>query len=249
MKLLFGSAQDIGKRKEQQDDFYVSDPCRTDGSNPGLLVVCDGIGGLPCGKEAAQITCDAVKNSIMSEKRISDIHGALLKSLRDANRALLDFIVSKGKVMECGCTLVAAALQDDMLFWISAGDSHIYHISGKSITQLNEDHTYGKVLDAAVARGDIDKSIADKHSKRDALTSFVSFWEVTKVSSGKMRILPGDSVLLCSDGLYRELSEEEIIDAYDPDPMKWAGRLIEEALLKNDPYQDNVTVVIASVIE
>lgn len=166
MKLLFGSAQDIGKRKEQQDDFYVSDPCRTDGSNPGLLVVCDGIGGLPCGKEAAQITCDAVKNSIMSEKRISDIHGALLKSLRDANRALLDFIVSKGKVMECGCTLVAAALQDDMLFWISAGDSHIYHISGKSITQLNEDHTYGKVLDAAVARGDIDKSIADKHSKK-----------------------------------------------------------------------------------
>ena len=72
---------------------------------------------------------------------------------------------------------------------------------------------------------------------------------MTKVSSGKMRILPGDSVLLCSDGLYRELSEDEMIDAYYPDPMKWAGRLIEKTLLKNDPYQDNVTVVIASALE
>ena len=45
------------------------------------------------------------------------------------------------------------------------------------------------------------------------------------------------------------LSPDEMIDAYYPDPMKWAGRLIEKTLLKNDPYQDNVTVVIASALE
>ena len=246
MKILFGFAQDIGKRKEQQDAFCISEPDHTGKSNLALMAVCDGIGGLPFGKEAAQMTCDSLKKSIMKGKRIQDPHSWLLQAIRDANEELRDFIRSNRTVTECGTTLAAAVIRDDKLCWASAGDSHIYLLSDTGIEQLNEDHTYAKVLDAAAARGKIDKSAALRHPKREALTSHIGVWKLTDISSGKKRVYPGHSVLICSDGLYRSLSEKEIVDARSPDPMAWADRLIEETLLKDRPYQDNVTAVIAT---
>ena len=64
MKILLGGAQDIGKREDQQDSFYISDSASAHAKATGLnlLVVCDGIGGASFGKEAANIACDTFKN-------------------------------------------------------------------------------------------------------------------------------------------------------------------------------------------
>jgi serine/threonine protein phosphatase PrpC len=75
MKILLGGAQDIGKRKEQQDAFYISTPTfgHTAQAGGDLLVVCDGIGGACFGKEAAQIACEALKVSLMKSEG-ADLH-------------------------------------------------------------------------------------------------------------------------------------------------------------------------------
>jgi len=251
MKILLGGAQDIGKRKEQQDAFYISLPAfnHTEQTDRNLLVVCDGIGGASFGKEAAQIACEALKSFLMTEDEIYNVPEALLEAARYANNEVVGFMIRKRVRTVGGTTLVAAVIKNDMLYWISVGDSHIYIFSDAGLEQLNDDHLYANALDAAVKEGKIDKDFADKHPQRDSISSFIGIWELKEISSGKTRLLPGTSVVLCTDGLYKTLNEDEIIKTYDPDPQKWANVLIKTTLEKDVPYQDNVTVAIATAKE
>lgn len=250
MKILLGGTQDIGKRKEQQDSFFISAPGfgRTEQTDWSLLVVCDGIGGASFGKEAAQLACETFKGFLMTEEEIFDVPEALLQAARYANNEVVSFMIRKGVRTVGGTTLVAAVIKNDMIYWISVGDSHIYLLSDKRLEQLNEDHLYAKTLDAAVERGDIEKTVAENHPRRDSITSFIGIWELKEISTGKTRLLPGTSLILCTDGLYKTLSEDEIIDAYGSDPQKWAESLILNIHQKDRKYQDNVTVTIATVV-
>ncbi len=250
MIILLGGAQDIGKRDEQQDAFYISTPAfgHTAQADRDLLVVCDGIGGASFGKEAAQLACEALKSFLMTEDDIYDVPEAMLQAVRYGNNEVVSFMVRKGVRTVGGTTLIAALIKNDMLYWISVGDSHIYLLSDTGLKQLNEDHLYANALDAAVKEGKIDKAFADKHPRRDSISSFIGIRELKEISSGKTRLSPGTSVILCTDGLYKTLSEDEIIDAYDSDPQKWAESLILKTLQKDRKYQDNVTVTIATVI-
>ena len=251
MKILLGGAQDIGKRKEQQDAFYISTPVsgHKKQADRNLLVVCDGIGGASFGKEAAQIACEALKGFLITEDEIYDVPEALLQAARYANNEVVGFMIRRGVRTVGGTTLIAALIKNDMLYWISVGDSHIYLFSDAGLKQLNEDHLYANALDVAVKEGKIDKAFADKHPRRDSISSFIGIWELKEISSGKTRLLPGASVVLCTDGLYKTLNEDEIIDAYDPDPQKWANVLIKATLEKDVAYQDNVTIAIATAKE
>ena len=251
MKILLVGTQDIGKRKEQQDAFYISTPVpgHKKQADRNLLVVCDGIGGASFGKEAAQVACEALKGFLITEDEIYDVPEALLQAARYANNEVVGFMIRRGVRTVGGTTLIAALIKNDMLYWISVGDSHIYLFSDAGLEQINEDHLYGNVLDAAVAEGKIDKAFADKHFRRDSISSFIGIWELKEISSGKTSLSPGTSVLLCTDGLYKTLNENEIIDAYDPDPQKWANELIKATLEKDVAYQDNVTIAIATAKE
>ena len=250
MKILLGGAQDIGKRDNQQDVFYISTPVfgHTEQVGRDLLVVCDGIGGASFGKEAAQIACEALKSLLMTEDEIYDVPEALLQAARYANNEVVGFMIRRRVRTVGGTTLIAALIKNDMLYWISVGDSHIYLLSDTGLKQLNEDHLYAHALDAAVKEGKIDKAFADKHPRRDSISSFIGIRELKEISSGKTRLSPGTSVILCTDGLYKTLSEDEIAKVHDHNPQKWAESLILKTLQKDRKYQDNVTVTIATVI-
>ena len=251
MEILLGGDQDIGKRNDQQDAFYISTPAfgHTEQTDWNLLVVCDGIGGASFGKEAAQITCETFKSSFMTKDKICDVQEALFQATRYSNTEVIAFMRRKGFRTVGGSTLIAAVIKNDMIYWISVGDSHIYLLSDTGLKQLNEDHLYANALDTAVKEGKIDKAFADKHPRRDSISSFIGIWELKEISSGKTRLVPGTSVVLCTDGLYKTLNENEIIDAYDPDPQKWSNELIKATLEKDVAYQDNVTIAIATAKE
>ena len=245
MKIRMGSAQDIGKRNEQQDCFDLSFIDREMGS--ALLVVCDGMGGLPFGKETASIACESFVRSYTDKKTEFKPSEALLLAARGANDSVCGFINSKGLMVEAGSTLVAAAFENDVLYWVSIGDSHIYSLCGSSLEQLNEDHIYAKILDAAVKNGILDRKIAETHYHRDALTSYIGIDNLKDISSGSLSLSPETSILVSTDGLYKILSDTEIISAHDKDPQKWADRLLQEVLNKNNPHQDNVTILTACI--
>jgi len=118
MKILLGGTQDIGKRKEQQDSFFISAPGfgRTEQTYWSLLVVCDGIGGASFGKEAAQLACETFKGFLMTEEEIFDVPEALLQAVRYANNEVVSFMIRKGVRTVGGTTLIAALIKNDMIY-------------------------------------------------------------------------------------------------------------------------------------
>lgn len=249
---LYGMAQNVGKRGEQQDffGFYPHYPQQEDDfafiRHGGVLgILCDGMGGLRNGREAAVCAVNAFQNAYGDKRSNESIPDALLRSVHHCNQEVLSLARSLGQEENCGTTLVAAVMHAHSLHWISVGDSHIYLCHNGQPRLLNKEHVYANELEIAVQCGLLTAEDAAAHPAREALTSFIGITELEEVSRGSEKIIvPGSSVMLCSDGLSKVLTLEEIHKAFVPDPQEWAQRMVCAVLDKKNPYQDNVTVIV-----
>jgi protein phosphatase len=245
MKPFYGFCQNIGTREEQQDSFGFSDLENSEfiGHGGRLSIVCDGMGGLQNGQEASQRAVLAFREAYMAKEPEESIPDALNRAAHYANEQVLTMARRFGQEENCGSTLVAAVLRNNFLCWISVGDSHIYLCRGRELLLLNREHIYANKLDAAVRRGQISEEDALAHPEREALTSYIGIPELTETDSGSLDgVPPGAGVMLCSDGLFRVLSDREMSDVFDPDPQQWAENLVRAALAKGRAHQDNITV-------
>jgi len=251
MKIRPGNHQHIGTRKEQQDAFAFSD--LSDAAfvrHAGMLaLLADGMGGLKEGGEASRLAIRAFLESYARKTPEETIDEALDRSLREANDAVHTFAAARDLVGNCGTTLVAAVVHKSGVYWTSAGDSRLYMTDGQSLTPLTEDHIYARKLEKAVEKGILDEKDALSHPEREALTSYIGDEEIAIVGKGSLAGSPeglpgkGFMLLLCTDGLYKTLSEEKMLEVYSPDPGKWARTLVDTAVSENIPSQDNITVL------
>lgn len=254
---LYGMAQHMGMRKEQQDffGFYPPDPNQEDACafirHGGFLgILCDGMGGLQNGREASVCAVNAFRNAYGNKKDNESIPDALLRSLYYCNQEVLSLARSLGQEGNCGSTLVAAVMHAHSLYWISVGDSHIYLCHNGQPRLLNEEHVYANRLNVAVQRGFLTAEEAASHPEREALTSFIGISELKEISQGaEENIVPGLSVMLCSDGLSKVLTPEEMHRVFAPDPQDWTQRMVEAVLDKKNLYQDNVTIAVISRLD
>ncbi len=254
MKYKVGNAQHIGRREEQEDFFAFTDPDRQSFISHGgfLGFVADGMGGMAFGNEASQM---AVKNFLRSYDAKSpgeSIPDALNRALKQANMALGALIREKG--MEpgaVGTTLSAVVLHNLDLYWISVGDSRIYLFRNGKLIQLNECHTVANELDRDAANGVISRDEALEAPDRDALSSFLGMEELSEIDFSRTpyQLQPDDRVIVCSDGLYNELSDGEIAAEINNNLQASCVHLVEKALSKKDPHQDNVTVIAMGIAE
>jgi len=246
--ILEGICWAVGTREEQQDFFGFSDPNDADFIKHGgrLSIVCDGMGGLENGQEASHCAVETFLEAYRKKSPNESIPDALYRSVNFANKRVLEMAESFGQVENCGSTLVAAVVHNDSLYWISVGDSHVYLCRNKELCLLNEEHVYANKLQAAVKRGLLYQEEADFHPDREALTSYIGIPELNEISSGteEREIIDGAGVMLCSDGLSKVLSMEEMSAVFDIDPNQWAINLVEATLSKKRTHQDNVTVTI-----
>jgi protein phosphatase len=249
MDNFYGQKRAIGTRKEQQDSYGflglgdVDDEFIKHGGR--LSIVCDGMGGLQNGREASECAVKAFREAYKAKTARESVPDALDRAVRYANDQVLAIAERFGQVGNCGSTLVAAVLRDNFLYWISVGDSHIYFCRDEKVYLLNKEHIYAHKLDAGVLRGMISEEDARAHPDRDALTSYIGIPQLVEIDSGSLeRLSPGEGVMLCSDGLCKVLSDEEMSDAFDPDPQRWADNLVEATLGKRRQHQDNITVTI-----
>jgi protein phosphatase len=253
--ILPGNAQDQGKRREQQDAFTISDPEHAVFlAHAGLLaVVADGMGGMKCGGDASLLAADTMLEAYAVKRPEEPVEEALLRSLHRANRAVLEMACRNGVAGDSGTTLVAAAVLGNRLWWISAGDSRLYLARKGELLRLTEDHVYATELDRSVLLGRISPEEALFHPEREALTSFLGLEALPEVDRNRnpLRLEAGDRLLLCSDGLYKFLPQEEtaaiLCDGEQRHPQVQAERLVEATLRKDAPGQDNITVVVLGV--
>ena len=252
MRFLSAAAQHIGARPYQEDSFGFSDPDdRAFVAHAGYLaVLCDGMGGLQHGAKASHTAVNVFLSCYRAKTEQETIPAALTRSVHETNGQVVDLARKLGTEDGMGTTLVAAVLHKNFLYYVSVGDSGLFHLTGRGLRTINHPHVFATLLDEAVARGIMTEQAALEHPERAALTSFIGAEPLSEVDGGKdpIRLSPGDSILLASDGLFNTLTTREIRGSLKGDPQNWPDVLVAKTLEKKHEYQDNVTVLSLTLL-
>jgi PPM family protein phosphatase len=250
LRLRPGNAQWIGARTEQQDAFAF-DGCAVAGASPAgtvLVVLADGMGGLQAGREASRIAVSTFRASVAAQPTAVPVAEALDAALRAANQAVHALALATAGEGEVGTTLVAAAVRESRLHWVSVGDSrlYLYSAANRSLTRCTEDHNLARALQEQVSTGELAADAVTDHPDRDALTSFLGLAEIPLVDFSRrpLTLQPGDRLLLCSDGVDGVLSLDELAAPLAGDPQAAADALIAALRARRLEYQDNATVAV-----
>jgi protein phosphatase len=236
--LRAGAATDIGRvRTSNQDQLLVT---------ADLFAVADGMGGHAAGEVASLAAVETLKAAY---KRKSGTEG-LVDATHQANRSIWDRAQANPDLHGMGTTLVAVALVsedgEDRLAIINVGDSRVYLLRGGELEQLTTDHSLVQEL---VDDGQLSEVEATVHPQRHVLTRALGV--DSDVSVDVLQVLPlkGDRLLLCSDGLSRELSDTQIASILRrlAEVDDAARELVNAA--KNRGGNDNITVVIIDVVD
>ena len=240
---MYGSTH-VGTRDYQQDrmNMYRADSfC--------AAIVCDGMGGREHGEKASQYAVDYITNALSHISAEGYINTMLTNAAFEANDAITEFQDASGRPLKAGTTVVTALIAGDGLHIMSVGDSRIYLIRDGKITQLTQDQNYRLRLNELLKLGLITQPEYDKESKRaEALISFLGVGEPIMVDTkGPYELLQNDIILLCSDGLYKGLSNDAINNIVNSNIHNVADipdELIKAARQNTAAGMDNTTVVI-----
>lgn len=242
------NCQHLGNRENQEDAFAFSDlGDRELVAIKGIMaVLADGMGGLSNGELASQAAVNQYLDEFNKKDGKESVSDFLKRVTVMANDAVCDLAYQDGREIELGTTVVAVLIFEGKMNWVSVGDSRIYLQRNGLLSQVSKDHVYANHLKEQVYKGTLSGEEAAEHPERNFLTSYLGIPELVEVNYNDkaISIEPGDRVLLCSDGLFDTLSEDEISSVLEENNIDYAQELVRRALAKNNPHQDNVTVIV-----
>lgn len=253
MSVEFETASDQidGARDYQEDAYMVNHLGDTEsGESCTVVVMADGMGGHAAGNVASNMVIATFNKTFQSNFPTEKIAESLVDSLNRSNDQISASVKETPALQGMGCTMVSAYLQDNKLYWISVGDSHLYLIRDREITKLNADHSYGAYLDTMKEQGMHIEEQAGM--SRNMLMSAMTGEEISSidVSEEPVKVSPGDRIIVASDGL-DTIGNGAIIQY-----SSWSATAKEcvYALLKavedaNKINQDNTTLIVVDVKE
>jgi serine/threonine protein phosphatase PrpC len=238
-KIAIGNAQNIGNRKRQEDSFATLVD-----EDQVLAVIADGMGGLNSGKKASELVTNNFMEQFCRTYDINSINQFLVNSLHNSNNKLLQ----RATTEKIGTTLIATVIEDNLLYWVAVGDSHLYLYRNKQLQQLNTDHIFANKLQQSYKDGEISRYKMLNHPQKDRLTSYLGLENLSLLdySSDPVELKKNDRIVLCTDGVYDNLSGVEFsqIMSQNKELQKIANDIINKVLSKDKPNQDNATVVL-----
>ena len=237
-EISIGNAQSRGARDYQEDRFGYTPLDKVD-SNGFVAVVADGMGGLAAGDKVSSYVVSSLlrMRDLISRGNVSD-------KFREMVSQLNHDVVHGGT--GGGCTLAAAYCRSDGIYWCSVGDSRIYLFRSGMVFQLSEDGDYqNQLLDDVIAqRLSFEDMIANK--KKDSLVHYIGSKSEPMPDVNIRPLVPrsGDKLLICSDGVYNALSDEEMSLALSQPAQQAADALASAIINKNYTNQDNNTMIV-----
>jgi protein phosphatase len=227
---------DVGARRKLNEDAYLA--------TAPLFIVADGMGGHDAG-EVASATVIEHFSRLIGREALS------IEEVRDALAAAREAVGALGHygAAGAGTTLsgVAVATVDGLGYWLvlNIGDSRTYQFSNGELEQITVDHSYIQEL---IEEGEITPEQAKSDSRRNIITRAIGAGSVGDADYWLFPAEGGDRMLVCSDGLTTELSDERIAEvlATEPDPQRAADVLTADAVRAGG--RDNVTVVIVDAV-
>ncbi len=237
-----------GGRDYQEDAIVADFPF---GADSGVVVLADGMGGHAAGDVASKIVVTEVFSELKFESANfadfeSEIPDYLTKAASGANNVVHEYVTSHPETRGMGATLVSLVLIENRMYWMSIGDSPLYHFRSGKMKQLNEDHSMAPQIDFMVKSGLLDEEAGRNHPDRNCLTSVILGDRVAKSDCPKtpFELQVGDIVVVSSDGLQylEETHIQKILHRYRrKKAAEIAGYLLEAIEALADPDQDNCT--------
>lgn len=238
---------DIGRRDMQQDAG-----CAVVCDNEMLAIVCDGMGGMAGGERASRI---AVGKFLTEYERTDRTDRNWMEEAVELVDDMIYTLKSPDGIrLGAGTTLVAVHIVDNGMSWVSVGDSRLYIIRAGQMVQITTDHNYFFQLNQMLQRGEIDQERYHVEAQDgEALISYAGMgglqWK--DVSRTPVPLLPDDTLLICSDGLYRSVSDQQILSSIcTAVSMESAAGQLEHAIqAAAQPEQDNYTYILIHLNE
>lgn len=244
----------VGNRASQQDYALVPGegiPESALAEKGCLALVCDGMGGMQGGERASHCCAELLQKSYY-ENDFPSPAAFYASEIPKADEAVASLKGADGARLGAGTTLVAVILKGDRAYCASVGDSRIYLFRDGELIQLTRDHNYLLTLSEMVRASEIDMDVAMAHPQREALISYVGMGtgpDIVDIDEEGFPVNAGDLILLCSDGLYKAMSREEIarvIAENGSGPAALPGLLTSAAFAKGWIMHDNITAAIVS---
>lgn len=244
------ASSSIGGRREQQDSYGYK---QVNGDT--LAIVCDGMGGLKGGKAASDGAVEYILNQFETEE-IDEIPRFLLNAAMEADQLIYGMTDENGQRMNAGSTLVGAFIRGSEMYFVSVGDSRMYIYRGGEMTQVTQDHNYSYLLEG---KKDMMSQEAYENEKKhgEALISYLGMGGIEYVSHNPttaIELYEGDYILLCSDGLYKRLSDQRIKRVLSAASqglgLENALKVLqaEAASTKTQFSQDNTTIILMAYL-
>ncbi len=249
----FAAVTDIGKiREKNEDNVLIS-------SDLGLGAVADGMGGHSAGEIASSIAVSVLAETIRKINtgslkipdtflpKLAPAERKLLMAANLANAAIYSTAQSSDIYKMMGTTLTGILFEKDCAIAVHVGDSRIYLLREGKIVQITTDHSLAM---EHVRRGLLSKAEADHSKIQNVLTRAMGIKKNIEFDLLKFPVKPGDVLVLCSDGLYKGLSENAIAQILLQDKdlpiIKLCRHLVRTS---NDrDGQDNISAVVIKIL-
>jgi protein phosphatase len=260
MRIDIAAQTDIGRRKKNNEDFFgvfrEDTPDLQLFDEGAFLCVADGLGGHMGGEIASKLAVSILKDA-MKEKasdlpegaeaddKKSGIIPVLSEGIRHANESVyrtnLD-LVKRERPM--GTTLLGVVIERKKVHIANVGDSRCYHIRDAEIIDKTEDHSW---VDEQVKLGLMSRAEAESDLRRNLVTRCIGTEPEVAVDTYVWHVVPGDILLLCTDGLVNMAKDAEIVEVFRKrgTSAEIATRLVSLANEKGG--RDNITVIVAHI--
>lgn len=229
----YAGVTDLGRLRDHNEDAFLIAPF--------ALAVADGLGGHAAGEVAARITVETIERDLKRDTR-RDPADALAAAIAEANQAIIERAAASEQLSGMGTTVTAAVLRDSDLTIAHVGDSRAYLLRDGALTQLTEDHS---LVWGLVKEGRLTPEEAAAHPQRSVITRALGTAPTVEVDIVRKTLLPGDRILLATDGLTSVVESPLIARGLGENAALGdiGAELVALANARGGP--DNITVVLA----
>jgi PPM family protein phosphatase len=235
---------DAGRRRPRNEDRWLADPAL------GLYMVADGLGGAEGGEEAAQWIVDGLppllRKTLRGVRNLADELAAerLRETLRVLSAQLYEHSCKHPFLHGMGAALVCALVWERQALIAHLGDCRAYHYHDRTLEQITRDHS---TVQALIDQGRITVKQAAYHPAVGQLTRYVGHANEAEAEVNFRQLNRGEQLLLCSDGLFSQLSDEEMagILYLNRTPAETCSLLVQTANFQGG--DDNITAVVVRV--
>ena len=177
-----------------------------------LAIVCDGMGGMEGGEIASRMCAELVYNGYYQMGKVDDVCQVLKELVTAADDEVSAITDQSGRKLRSGTTAIAVVVRGSKAYWVSAGDSRIYYLHNGRLERITRDHNFRLLLQEQCNAGYITQEDVETDGQKEALISYVGKGGNLLIDTGVIEFgsAKDDMILLCSDGLYKALPEEDI---------------------------------------